>query len=195
MIKKTITYTDFNDQERTEDLYFHIKKSDLLDNLDLKTSLQELQDRMTAEGRTEENLTEEEIYMMLRLVKRLLCLSYGIRSEDGLKHRQSPTIWDDFKDSAAYDAVLFQLFQEKGEAMDFLTGVMPKELLAQAEAELAERKAPQDFLPKHVADKPANVETVEAPEEELAPGVIDLTAQAKATREAELRAELAALEG
>lgn len=152
MIKKTITYTAFDDEIVTEDFYFHIKKSTLLDNMDLKDTLQDLQDSLTAEGRTEENLTEDEVKSLLQLVKRLMRLSYGIRSEDGKKHRQSDEIWDDFHDSAAYDAILFQMFQEKGVAMAFLGGIMPKELMEEAEAEM--RKQPMDRQPKHVAGEP-----------------------------------------
>ena len=190
MIKKTITYTDFNDESVTEDFYFHIKKSTLLDNLDLKDTLQDLQDRLTQEGRTEENLTEEEVRLLLGVVKRLMELSYGERSEDGKRHRQSPEIWADFKDSAAYDAILFQLFQEKGQAMDFLAGVMPKELLEQAEKELAERKIPMDHQPKHVTEK-SSVETVESPEEDTrTPEELEAD---RLARRAELEAQLADL--
>ena len=29
MLKKTITYTDFDDNERTEDFYFHLSKAEI----------------------------------------------------------------------------------------------------------------------------------------------------------------------
>ena len=207
MIKKTITYTDFNDDLVTEDFYFHIKKSVLLENMDIKEELQELQNRMTAEDRTAENLTEdrtaenltedrtaenlteEEIQLLLDLVKRLIKLSYGIRSEDGKKHRQTPEIWDDFYDSAAYDAILFQMFQEKGKAMEFLGGIMPKDLMEEAEAEM--RKQPQDRLPKAKPVENATIEAVESPEETP---VTEVTEEDREERIARLKAELAGLD-
>jgi hypothetical protein len=190
MIKKTITYTAFDDEIVTEDFYFHIKKSVLLENMDLKETLQDLQDSLTAEGRTEENLTEDEVKTLLELVKRLMKLSYGIRSEDGKKHRQTPEIWDDFYDSAAYDAILFQMFQEKGVAMAFLGGIMPKELMEEAEAEM--RKQPQDRLAKHApADTTVTTETVSFDE-----GDDEVRPQDETTEErrARLQRELAAMD-
>jgi hypothetical protein len=189
MIKKTITYTDFNDDTVTEDFYFHIKKSTLVENLDLKVTLQKLQDQLTAEDRTVENLTEDEVLELLGLVKRLMELSYGIRSEDGKQHRQSKEIWDNFKDSAAYDAILFQMFQEKGHALAFLGGIMPKDLMEEAEAEL--RKQPQDRLPKHAPAKTESVETVSAPDESPA---TEITEEDREERIARLKAELAGLD-
>lgn len=188
MIKKTITYTDFNDDAVTEDFYFHIKKSTLVENLDLKDTLQKLQDQLTAENRTAENLTEEEVMALLGLVKRLMQLAYGIRSEDGKQHRQSEEIWNDFKDSAAYDAILFQMFQEKGEALAFLSGIMPKDLMEEAEAEM--RKQPQDRLPKAQPAETPTIEAVENPEESDDPRVNETVDE----RRARLQAELADLE-
>ena len=189
MIKKTITYTDFNDDAVTEDFYFHIKKSTLVENLDLKDTLQKLQDQLTAEDRTVENLTDEEVMQLLGLVKRLMQLSYGIRSEDGKQHRQSEEIWNDFKDSAAYDAILFQMFQEKGQALAFLSGIMPKDLMEEAEAEM--RKQPQDRLPKAKSAETQTVEAVESPEETP---VTEVTEEDREERIARLKAELAGLD-
>ena len=189
MIKKTITYTDFNDDTVTEDFYFHIKKSTLVENLDLKDTLQKLQDQLTAEDRTVENLTEEEVMQLLGLVKRLMQLAYGIRSEDGKQHRQSEEIWNDFKDSAAYDAILFQMFQEKGQALAFLSGIMPKDLMEEAEAEM--RKQPQDRLPKAKPAEAATIEAVESPEESP---VTEVTEEDREERIARLKAELAGLD-
>jgi len=189
MIKKTITYTDFNDDAVTEDFYFHIKKSTLVENLDLKDTLQKLQDQLTAEDRTVENLTEEEVMQLLGLVKRLMQLAYGIRSEDGKQHRQSEEIWNDFKDSAAYDAILFQMFQEKGQALAFLSGIMPKDLMEEAEAEM--RKQPQDRLPKHAsAETTVTTEVVENPEESDDPRENETVEDLRAR----LQSELAALD-
>lgn len=135
MIKETIQYTDFNDKNRTEVLYFNISKSELMDNLNLREELEVIQTSL--EG-PERELETHEIQRILNLVKKLMRLSFGRRSEDGLNFRKSDQIWDDFYSSAAYDAFIMSLFQNPEKAFEFLVAVMPKDLMEQARREIEE---------------------------------------------------------
>lgn len=139
MLKQTIDYVDFDNNKRTETLYFNISKSDLLDNLDLKDRLQSITDSLSGETR---DLTEKEIREIIELVKLFMKLSYGIRSEDGRRFKKSEDIWQEFTETAAYDAFLMSLFEVPTRAIEFLVGVVPQDLRAQAEAELKNVDSP-----------------------------------------------------
>lgn len=125
MLKQTVSYTDFNDQETTETLYFNLTKTELADNLNLEDELQKIQTDFT--GRGDRPLEKHEIRRVLELVKTFMRLSYGVRSEDGKRFRKTPEIWEEFTETAAYDAFLFSLFQDPEKAFGFMIGILPKD--------------------------------------------------------------------
>lgn len=128
MLKQDIAYKDFDDNLRQDALYFNITKSELMENLDLKPQLEELGDILSGPPR---ELTESEVLKILAVVKRLVELAYGERSADGTRFRKSSEIWEDFKSSMAYDAFIMSLFENPEAAVKFMTGILPKDLLAQ----------------------------------------------------------------
>lgn len=150
MLKKTVVYTDFNDQTQTEDLYFNVMESEILDNLDLEVDLERVTKLVSGEKR---ELVPDEIRIIVDLVKRFMKLAYGVRSEDGRKFRKSEEIWQDFVSGAAYDAFLMSLFKDAEKAWEFLAGVMPKEIRESAQAEVA--KQGLSFESGQVATPPA----------------------------------------
>lgn len=133
MFKQQVTYTDFNGNTQTDTLYFNVTKSELMDHLDLAGKVENIQNLFAGEER---DLTVPEIQMVLDLVKTLIKMSYGIRSEDGKRFKKSDDIWEDFTQSAVYDAFLFSLFEEPSKAAGFMTGVMPSDLIDQAKRQI-----------------------------------------------------------
>lgn len=183
MISKTLTYEDYNGNPHTETLYFHISKPEIADNMDLEDEFREVS--VFFEGGKRE-LKRDEVKRILELIKRLIKLGYGVRSEDGQHFRKSEERWNDFHDSAAYDALIWSMFEEPEKAVEFMTGIIPSDLVAKAkeQMEAEQRKVPQDRLPKQVAAKADAVK--EVPFEEPAVAV------AESDEVAELEARLAA---
>lgn len=167
MIKKSVTYTDYNDDLVTEDFYFHASKSMLLDKVDFRMRLQVMATTLQGEKR---DLTEVEVLDMISIIRELIEMSYGERSEDGKRFRQSPEIFRDFADSAAYDAMLFDLFKDTQKASEFMTGILPKDLLEAVDAEQNKRPELLGHLEKKQPEKPSiqTVPDVEVEDEEIA---------------------------
>lgn len=154
MIKTSVTYKNYNDQSVTRQLVFHFKVSEMMSRLDLADKYEDLQAVVDEEKR---ELTTPEKQRILDHVKELIDLSYGELDEDGERFRQTPELLEAFKDSAAYDTFLVELFTDTTRAAAFMGAVMPSDLIEKArvahEAQLAQdaaRKAPQDRLPKQV---------------------------------------------
>lgn len=138
MLKKTIKYVDYNGVERTENLYFHVSKASILTASndvysEIMNAANELQDRakllegMEVTEVNEENAFDpnnqvlaESIRMVARLLDRLIDLSYGKRSEDGLKFVKSKEVLDEFKSSMAYDAFIEQMLANQEEMIEFI---------------------------------------------------------------------------
>lgn len=129
MLKQTVSYYDFDDNESQETLYFNLTKTELADNLHLQTELEELQETFSG---VERQLNTEEITRVIDLVKTLMKLSYGIRSADGKRFIKTDEQWVEFTQTAAYDAFLYSLFQDPQKAVEFMTGILPKDLRDEA---------------------------------------------------------------
>lgn len=140
MLKKTITFEDFNEEKQTETLYFNITRTEGEKLIDLQPRLQKWLDTDRGD-RTE--LTIEESREFFNIIKELVKVSYGVRSEDGKHFRKSPEIFADFESSAMYDAVLFSFIQRPQEALGFMVGILPKGL--DDEALTKARNALNDF--------------------------------------------------
>ncbi|QXO14078.1 hypothetical protein SEA_ALAINAMARIE_54 [Gordonia phage AlainaMarie] len=125
MLKQSVSYTDFDDNDTTETLYFNLTKTELADNLDLEDELKEIQKDFTGQGNR--TLEKHEIRRVLELVKTFMRLSYGVRSSDGKRFIKTDQIWEEFTQTAAYDAFLFSLFQEPEKAFAFMIGILPKD--------------------------------------------------------------------
>lgn len=130
MLKKTITYTDFNGLERTEDFFFNFTESEL--------AMME----MTKEGGLTTALqrmvnAKENTTLMVEYEK-LLLNAYGIKSDDGRRFEKSPEISKAFKEHPAYSEIFLSLFRDEKAASEFINGVFPAKLLKEAATDLAE---------------------------------------------------------
>ncbi|WNM72523.1 hypothetical protein SEA_ARTORIAS_54 [Gordonia phage Artorias] len=143
-MKQSVSYTDFDDNECVETLYFNLTKTELTDNLDLKEELEKIQQDFT--GEPKRNLETHEIQRILDLVKTFMRLSYGIRSEDGKRFIKTPDLWTEFTQTAAYDSFLFGLFENPANALAFMTGILPKDLRSRALEEANKANGGQDVI-------------------------------------------------
>lgn len=119
MLKKTVTYTDFEGNEVTEDLYFNLSKSEMITlEARYKGGLELNLAKMVADG---------DQAQMVEEFKSLLLMMYGERSADGKRFMKTPEITENFKYSAAFDAVFFEILTSEEAITNFLKGVLPKE--------------------------------------------------------------------
>lgn len=118
MIKQTITYVDFNDEERTEDFYFNLTKAELAD-LQFKTpgGFTEMVEQIT---KTQDGPKLAELF------QQILIMSYGEKSADNKYFDKSPEIANRFKNSAAYSELYMSLLSDADKAAAFIKGVLPK---------------------------------------------------------------------
>lgn len=123
MLKKTITYEDFNGQEQTEDFYFHLSKADLIElEMSKKGGLEEWLKRVIA-SKDGKAIMEE--------FKNLIMMSVGERSDDGKRFRKDVQLRHDFRDSPAYDVLFMELVTDADKAAEFVNGIIPNNMADQ----------------------------------------------------------------
>lgn len=126
MIKKTVTYTDFNGVERTESFYFGLTESELLDmEVEADGGITDYYQRI---------VDAKDSKAIVREVKNLLIRSYGEKDSDGKYFMKTPEIAKRFECSAAFVALYKELATDANAAAAFCNGIMPSTLHADAEA-------------------------------------------------------------
>lgn len=120
MLKKTITYTDYNDNERTEDFYFNLTKAELTE-MEFSTSggFAEMIQHIIA---------AKDTSALIKIFKELLLKSYGEKSQDGKRFIKSDEIRDSFSQTEAYSNLFMELATNEDAASNFINGILPKEL-------------------------------------------------------------------
>lgn len=131
MLKETIKFVDFDDKEREETFYFHLTKAELVD---LETSIKGgLHAWMTALSKLDKDkLDAGEV---LSIYKLLLTKSYGEKSADGRRFDKSPEILRNFTQTEAYSIMYMKLASDINAGLNFIEGVLPKDISAQVAKE------------------------------------------------------------
>lgn len=118
MLKKTITYTDYDGLERTEEFRFNLTKAELVD--------MELTTAGTFSETMKRIIAEKDIIRIAKLFKELLLKSYGVKSDDGKRFIKSPELSEAFSQTEAYSDLYIELLSNPEEAAKFFAEVAPK---------------------------------------------------------------------
>ena len=127
MIKKTITYTDYNEIERTEDFYFNLTKAEIME-MELSTTggLAEMIQKIVA---------AKDAPAIIKVFKDLVLKAYGEKSPDGKRFIKSPEIAEAFSQTEAYSILFMELATDADAAAKFVNGIVPKEMAEQVAAQ------------------------------------------------------------
>lgn len=118
MLKKTITYTDFNGVERTEDFYFNLTKAEIAEmELEVPGGMTTMIERITK---------TQDTPSLIKVFKDLILRSYGKKSDDGRRFIKNAELVDEFKDSEAYSELFMELATDADAAAAFVNGITPK---------------------------------------------------------------------
>ena len=124
MIKKTITYNDYNGVERTEDFYFNLSKAEVME-MEMSTSggLAELITRIVA---------AQDQPAIIKIFKDLILKAHGIKSPDGKRFEKSEAISIAFSQTEAYSQLFMELATDADAASKFVNGIVPADMAKQA---------------------------------------------------------------
>lgn len=123
MLKKTITCTDFDGNEYTEDYWFHLNKAELAElNLGKKDGFYSYARRLAKED------TDENREKILAIYKDLILKAYGRKSADGRRFIKSPEMSKEFSETNAFEQLYIELIQSDTALTDFFNGILPKDM-------------------------------------------------------------------
>lgn len=117
MLKKTITYTDYNGNSRTEDFYFNLNEAELSEMVvSVDGGLTAMIQRIVA---------AQDGKQIIATFKDIVLRAYGEKSPDGRRFIKSPELRDAFSQTEAYVKLFMELSTDHDAAAVFINGIIP----------------------------------------------------------------------
>lgn len=137
MYRKPITYKDYDGKVKTDDLWFHLKRTAFMEiAVGLPDNVtDEFEDYRAAENKDD---IGHKIYNALgkagvmKFIKDLILKSYGIRSRDGMRFEQSEEISYKFSQTLAFEQLYYDMVTDDDVLNEFFAMVIPKDETATA---------------------------------------------------------------
>ena len=115
MFKHTITYNDFNGNERKEDFYFHLSTPEVV-RLEAKFGA-------SIEDYTRTMTEQQDLEQMLDFLESIILSSYGRKTTDGKSFIKNKELRTEFEYSQAYAELFEELLTNHELAAKFGEGV------------------------------------------------------------------------
>ena len=127
MIKKTITYTDYNGNERKEDHYFNLTKAEITKmEMSISGGMAEKINRIVA---------AQDTPAIIEVFEDLIQRSYGVKTPDGKGFIKKPEYLEAFMATEAYSQLFMELATDADAAAKFVNGIMPADVAQQVAAQ------------------------------------------------------------
>lgn len=118
MLKKTITYTNYNGEEFTEDFYFNINKAELTEmEMGIDGGLS---------GLLQKAIAAKDAPTLMKTFKDIIMRAYGEKSLDGKRFIKSEELSIAFTQTEAYNVLFDELFSDADKAAKFVEAVIPE---------------------------------------------------------------------
>lgn len=125
MLRRDVSYTDFNGNSRTETVYFHLSKTEI-GRMQVKMDGKYIDHlKMLVEGKHVEQLYD--------IFYNLILDSYGEKSEDGSRFVKTPEKRAAFEQSIVFDMLFSELITDMDKMADFTKKVIPSDMAASVE--------------------------------------------------------------
>lgn len=124
MIKETVTYTDFNGNERTDSFYFNLTEAELVElEVGVEGGLKAILEKI---------IKEDDQRQIMEYFKKIVLMAYGEKSADGRYFEKSDKIRNGFAPTEAYSKIFMKMSTDAAAASKFIKGILPEKYSSQA---------------------------------------------------------------
>lgn len=120
MLKETITYTDYNDNVRTETFHFNLTKAEILE--------MEMSVHGGLTAMLQKIIDAQDQPALIKFFKDLILKAYGEKSPDGRQFIKSEALSTAFSQTEAYSQLYMKLATDDNAAAAFVNGVVPADM-------------------------------------------------------------------
>ena len=119
MLKKTVTYTDYNGIDHTEDFYFNLTKVECME-LEFGFGSGD-----TLSGSIQTLINAGDMATVIKTIKKIVLTAYGVKSPDGKRFVKNDTVRTEFEENPAFEQIYWELVTDSEKAADFISGIVP----------------------------------------------------------------------
>ena len=124
MLSKTVTYIDYNGNERTETFNFNLTKAEMTEmELGVTGGLTTMLDNI---------VKAKDTPALVREFKKLVLKAYGVKSPDGKRFIKSEELSTEFSQTEAYSQIFMELATDADAASKFVDGIVPADVSKKA---------------------------------------------------------------
>lgn len=121
MLKKTITYTDYNGNEQTHDYYFNLNKVEC-------TQLQ-MNKKGGFDKYIKDIVDQGDTNAIFDVFNKIILKAYGVKDPEGQRFIKSDKLSEEFSQTPAYEVLFMEIATNPQEAENFIKGVFPQEMI------------------------------------------------------------------
>lgn len=127
MFTKTVTYKDFDGNERTEVCRFNLSEPEIIEmGSSYPGGLEQMLKKI---------IEEKDQQKILAVFKELMLKSYGEKTPDGKRFIKSKELSEAFSQTGAYEQLYMRILRDTDFAIEFTNGIMP-EIVRQAASQV-----------------------------------------------------------
>lgn len=123
MLKKTITYTDYEGNQRTEDFYFNLTKTELVK--------MQLENGDAFADKIRAIIKAKDTAEIIKLFEEIVLKAYGVKVDGGRRFAKSAAAVQEFLETPAYDELYMELISDPKKFAAFINGLIPSDLAEQ----------------------------------------------------------------
>lgn len=140
MLKKTITYVDYDGIERTEEHYFNLTESEL--------TKKEMSESGGYTKKLEKMIQAKDAKSFMEVIADVIRMAYGQKSPDGRRFIKNNDIFEEFEQTEAYNKLFMELVSDDEAASDFIVGILPRDIATRVKKAMEESKGDITALPE-----------------------------------------------
>lgn len=129
MLKKTIKFTDYDGNPREEDFFFNLNKAEL--------TIMEMSEVGGFKKKMERVIKAQDGPALIKAFQDIIHASYGVKSPDGRQFIKNEEVFEEFRQTEAYSELIMELLSDEQGAADFISKVLPPDVVAEASAEMS----------------------------------------------------------
>lgn len=124
MLKKTITYPDYNGGTRTEDFYFNFTEAEVMElQMGTDGGLSAMLQRIVA---------AQDMPSLIKVFKELILKAYGVKTPDGKGFIKNDKVREEFESTQAFSMLFMELCSDTESASKFVKGIVPASMAEEA---------------------------------------------------------------
>lgn len=142
MLKRTITFENYDGVTITEDFYFNLSKAEIIKWLTTSGDY-------TLDKKLERLFKERNGKEIMNIFDELLTISFGKKSIDGHLFDKSEEVKKEFLYSPAYSIIFTELVTDAKKAAEFVNAIIPKDMAEEIEKAMKDNP---DGIPDELKD-------------------------------------------